>query len=328
MDAGDPQLSLFAAPAPTESSKKAEYFPLLGGSFVDPHAASSGSLVIDPYRGCEFGCAACGLRGHGPEGASDRRITVRADAAVALAEDLARPELAGRGLILGAAGDPYQPAERMFRLTRRLLDVIRAAPARPLALFSRSDLIRSDLARLAKLAERQPLSIGIICGSDDEELLHWFEPGAPAPRSRLRALRLLRQRGVRTGLLMGPLLPGLNDAEEALRRLLAQARAADASFVGFGMPDLAEPAHRRLIAWLERRAPELHQRYRAAFGEGERYRRTVDERWARILAEEGFGHAEAGGHFAGPDPAYLRLYGGARRDSAGPGGPRGGRSPH
>lgn len=214
MSARTLQLPLFAAPP----NDQVEYVPMICSSIV------SETFSVDPYRGCEVGCTHCG--------ASARRIFVKVDAPSLMARELERPDVRAHGVTIGAAADPYQPAERHFGVTRKLLEALLAARRRiPITIVTRSDLIRRDAALLERLAARHDLTVCFGCVTVDAELLRRLERRAPHPDARFRAMRALTERGVRCGTLLAPILPGITDGTEPLREVLRRARAAGSSFV-------------------------------------------------------------------------------------------------
>jgi DNA repair photolyase len=282
-----------------------EYVPMVCRSILNwvQGRHVSDTFSVNPYRGCEVGCAYCYARyTHEflelPDWeAFERRVFVKVDAPQALTRDLKRKDVLAHGVTIGTATDPYQPAERHFRITRRLLEGLLAAPARriPISIITKSNLIRRDAALLAKLAERHDLTVCFSCITTDVELLRLLERRAPHPDARFRAMRTLTERGVRCGTLVMPILPGITDGEENLAHLVSRSREASASFVHAGPLWLTDASRKRFFPWLAQHAPALHERYIAALGKRmyvrDDYRRQLDERLRGILARYGYGQA-------------------------------------
>ncbi|HEY4101322.1 MAG TPA: radical SAM protein [Gemmatimonadales bacterium] len=261
-------------------------------SIVNASAATQMIFAsVNPYIGCEFGCAYCYARDTHrwtveratqrddaaevvreisalpPATAFERRILVKQNAAALLATTLHPSRLRGDPLVIGTATDPYQPAERIFRITRSLLEVLLQYHDLRLGVITKSPLIARDAALLAQLSERHKVTVSLSLGSIDAPLLRRLEPRTPAPHARLRAMRTLVAAGVRVGLLIAPILPGITDDRAALRALIVAAKDAGAAWVA-GSPLRMGPATRAtLIPWLLRERPDLAARYQRHYGD-------------------------------------------------------------
>jgi DNA repair photolyase len=253
---------------------------------------------VNPYRGCEFGCSYCYARYTFEfmelDAATlwDRRIFVKTDAPAALRRDLRRREVLKYGIAIGTATDPYQPAERKFEITRRILEGLLPLRGIPLSIVTKSGLVRRDADLLAELSRRHEVDVCFSCISLDDRLLRALEPRAPHPLTRFEAMRALTDRGVRCGLLIAPVLPGLTDGETSLRDVIARARGAGASFVHASVLWLSDTARRVFLPWLQSHHPELYARYAATYGsrmyEDRRYRDAVQARVRRLARAHGF----------------------------------------
>jgi DNA repair photolyase len=233
---------------------------------------------LNPYVGCEFGCAYCYARdthryvverasleeGGETDPADDfeRRIFVKADVAEVLARTLDPAKLGGETLMIGTATDPYQPAERRFRLTRRTLEALLAWRGLSIGLITKSPLVTRDLPLLQRLSQRHEVSVNISLASLDARLLRRIEPRTPVPGARIRALRRLTSGGIDAGLLIAPILPGLTDGRVALDRLITAAKEAGARYVVGSALRLNPAARHRFLPALDREFPELAARYR------------------------------------------------------------------
>lgn len=197
---------------------------------------------INPYRGCEHGCVYCYARpSHAYLGLSagldfESLLTAKTNAAAALRRELARPGYRCRPISLGANTDPYQPVERRYRITRELLELL-ATCRHPVMIVTKSALIERDLDLLERMAAEGLAMVMVSVTSLDRQLARRMEPRASAPQRRLEAIRRLTAVGVPTGVLMAPVIPGLNDAEiEALLGEIAAAGARSAGYVLLRLP--------------------------------------------------------------------------------------------
>jgi DNA repair photolyase len=131
-------------------------------------------------------------------------------------------------VVVGAATDPYQPAEGKYRLTRRCIEVFRDA-ANPFSIITRGPLIVRDVDVLAEAARRASVSVTFSIPTLDEEVWRQTEPSTAHPRQRLRALKQLVDAGVNASVGMAPILPGISDRPEQLREVVRAAREAGAT---------------------------------------------------------------------------------------------------
>jgi DNA repair photolyase len=256
----------------------------------------------NPYRGCEFGCLYCYARythefldRAAPEDFV-RKVFVKVNAPEAFARDLKRAPHLAAGVHLGSATDPYQPAEARFRLTRRLLE--RLLPHRniPLTLATKSVLVERDADLLSELSRRHRVKVVMTCVTLDRDLQRQLEPNAPPTERRLQALASLSARGIEVGMLLAPVLPGLNDAEEDLAALCARAREAGVGAVISQALFLPAASKKSLFPWLQANRPDLYPRYLQAYRAGREFqgpwREAVKARLARARARAGVGDGE------------------------------------
>jgi DNA repair photolyase len=245
-----------------------------------PATTGMGFWSLNPYVGCEFGCTYCYARETHkwvmektvrrsdalPSWlAFEKQILVKTSAAHVLKRTLFPAKLAGASLVIGTATDPYQPAERRFRLTRQILEALLGWRGLSLGVITKSPLILRDRDILMRLSERHDLTVNISLSSTDRALLRRIEARSPAPHARLRALKGLTDAGIHAGLLVAPILPALTDSRESLAALLAAARAAGACYVA-GFPLRVGPATRaRLLPHIAAEFPELAERYQRHF---------------------------------------------------------------
>jgi DNA repair photolyase len=191
--------------------------------------------TINPFRGCELGCRYCYARptheylGHTDPGEFEDRIYVKTADAARLRADLARARDSGREIAIGAATDPYQPAEGRFAVTRQVLEAMAGMSGLRVGITTKSASIVRDREVLRELSRRSDLWVNVSLISLDAELLRLVEPRAPRPDLRLRAVRALTDDGIRTRLFVMPVLPLITDSDAGLRPLLRAARDAGAS---------------------------------------------------------------------------------------------------
>ncbi|MES2304742.1 MAG: radical SAM protein [Gemmatimonadota bacterium] len=268
---------------------------------------------INPYIGCEFGCTYCyarethrwtveraanrpGAPATAREAASlpaakafEQRILIKQGAAAVLAKTLTPERVGSLPIVIGTATDPYQPAERRFKLTRSLLELLRQHQGLHIGIITKSALIARDAALLAQLSERHRISVHISLASLDAPLLRQLEPRTPIPAARLRAMRILADAGVPVGLLLAPILPGLTDDREALHALLLAAKHAGASWAAGDPLRMGRATRHTLMPWLERERPALAVRYRQHYelrnGVRRDYADALKARLASILDE-------------------------------------------
>ena len=217
---------------------------------------------LNPYMGCAHRCTFCYVRAF--ERRADRptddrygtSIRVKTNVAEVLRCELARPSWAGEHVAIGAATDPYQPAEGRYRLTRACLEVLRDA-AQDFSIITRGPLIVRDAELLADAAAHADVSVTFSVPTLDEAVWRTTEPGTSPPRQRLRALRVLVEHGVRASVGMAPLLPGLSDRPEQLSEVVAAAREAGACGVWANLLYLKPGTREHFLQCLERDWPEL-----------------------------------------------------------------------
>ncbi len=270
-----------------------EYFRLEARSALNRE--SSGRLpfawTLNPYRGCEFGCHYCYAR-YTHEFMEmydsrdfERKIFAKSDAPERLRAELRQGRDKGLSISLGTATDPYQPGERQFEITRRILQVFAEFQGLDLSITTKSVLILRDMDLLQSLAARHRFSVHMTVTTPDERLARLLEPKAPTPAQRLEAVRKLAQAGIRTGVNAMPILPGLNDAPRTLESLTAQAAQAGARFIYGNILFLMPSAMKQFMPFLEKEFPQLVNRYRKLYARSAYLRGEYPERITRLMAE-------------------------------------------
>ncbi|RUL85637.1 PA0069 family radical SAM protein [Tautonia sociabilis] len=251
---------------------RTEYIPDRSRSIVSTNDSPDipFSYSINPYRGCQHGCAYCFARpSHeylGMDAGLDfeSRILVKHDAPALFREFLRRPGWQAEPIAIAPNTDAYQPGERAFRLTRGCLEVA-AECGQPMALITKNALILRDLDLLSAMASEGLVHAMISLTTLDGALCRSMEPRTSTPAARLRAIRALAGAGVPVGVLVAPVIPSLNDHEiPALLEAAASAGARTAGFVLLRLPMAVGPV---FWDWLARARPDRLDRVRAAVRE-------------------------------------------------------------
>ena len=228
---------------------------------------------LNPYMGCAHRCTFCYVRAF--EARADRpsddrygsSIRVKTNVAEVLRRELARPSWEPEAVAVGAATDPYQPAEGRYRLTRGCIEAF-AEAANPFSIITRGPLIVRDVDVLAEAARRARVSVTFSVPTLDEEIWRRTEPGTAPPRQRLRALSRLVEAGVSACVGMAPILPGLSDRRELLDEVVREARAAGATGIWANLLYLRPGTREHFLAALERDWPELLPEYEQLYRRG------------------------------------------------------------
>lgn len=266
---------------------------------------------INPYRGCEHGCAYCFARPThayldlSPGLDFETRLFYKPDA-----PGLLRRELAARGyrpapIAVGINTDAYQPVERRTGLTRRIIEVL-VETRHPFSIVTKSGLIERDADLLGEAARHSLVSVVFSFSTLKRELARRLEPRAVAPARRLEAMARLASAGIPVGVLSAPVIPGLTDEE--IETILTEARAAGATHAGYVLLRLPHELPEIFSAWLDEhepgraahvmslvRASRGGRDYRARFGERMRgtgaYAEMVGQRFRLAAKRLGFGKA-------------------------------------
>lgn len=227
---------------------------------------------LNPYTGCEHRCAFCyvrafELRADRPfDDRYGRTVRVKVNVAAVLRGELARRSWKKETVVIGAATDPYQPAEGTYRLTRQCLEVMRDF-SNPTAMITRGPMIVRDIDVLSQLARRADLHITFSIPTLDDDVWRKTEPGTAHPRQRLRAIEKLVNAGIDVGVGMAPILPGLSDRPEQLEQVVKAAREAGATGLWAGMLHLKDGTREHFMSVLTKHWPELVPRYERAYRE-------------------------------------------------------------
>ena len=329
-DVTTPQTALFAEVTRTASrelpvvgeQKDIRYFAAESRSLLNgPAATGMGFWSINPYVGCAFGCAYCYARyAHRytaerlnqsapldgnvalptdnlpPWLAFERRILVKREAPMLARRALARPSVLNalhrETVVIGTATDPYQPAERRFRITRGILEALAEQRRLSVTIITKSPLVTRDIDVLRRLRERgSDVTVHVSLITVDRELARRLEPRAPTPEARLRGIARLRANDIDVGVNCMPVLPGITDSPEQVEELVQHIARSGATHIGACALRLQSTARDRYLPFIDLEFPELSAKYRRAYARsyqvGERYRAGLRARFVDVCARYG-----------------------------------------
>jgi DNA repair photolyase len=231
---------------------------------------------LNPYMGCAHRCTFCYVRAfeRRADRPSDERygrsIRVKINVAEVLARELARPTWDGSAVVVGAATDPYQPAEGRFRLTRACLGVL-AGASNPFSIITRGPMIVRDVDVLQEASRRAKVSITFSIPTLDDDVWRKSEPSTAHPRQRLRAIRELTDAGIDARVGMAPILPGVSDRPEQLAEVVRAAREAGATGVWANVLFLKSGTREHFLESLAEHWPEQLPLYERLYASGRAY---------------------------------------------------------
>jgi DNA repair photolyase len=245
------------------------------------------SWMINPYRGCEFGCHYCYAR-YTHEFMElreardfERKIYVKQQTAT-LRQELKKVR-AGEDIAIGTATDPYQPAERKFGITRAILEELAQHSGLGLGLVTKSTFIVGDLDVLKKISENNRLTVCITITTLNTSLARLLEPRAPRPDLRLQTVKRLVDAGIRAGINCAPVLPGITDSPKDLEALAKAAASVGAAFVFANPLFLKLSAERVFTPFLEANFPHLVPLYKQRFSGGAFLPREYQQRISSLM---------------------------------------------
>jgi DNA repair photolyase len=282
-----------------------------------PEATGMDFWSINPYVGCALGCTYCYARyAHGyaferaaaanpdhqevaadvaslpPWLAFERRILVKENAPAILQKTLRTGSdrhlalLAGESITIGTATDPYQPAERRFRITRQVLEVIAEHPGLECRIITKSPLVTRDIDLLKRINRHSRIDIHVSLITVDTDLARRIEPRAPTPEARLRAVRRLREAGIDVGVNVMPILPGITDGPAQLDALVRRISEAGATHIGACALRLRNAARQRYLPFIAEEFPHLADRYARTYANdvhaGDSYRAGLTQVMTRL----------------------------------------------
>ena len=245
---------------------------------------------INPYRCCEHGCIYCFARPtHEYLGFSagldfESRIMVKEDAPRLLEAELSSPKWKPQMLMMSAVTDCYQPIERKLRLTRRCLEVV-VKFRNPIGILTKNRLVTRDIDLLSELARHRAAAVNLSITTLDAKLQRILEPRTSPPAARLDAVQQLRAAGIPTGVMVAPVIPGINDHEiPAIVEACAEAGAQFAGYVLLRLPWAVAPLFER---WLEEHFPDRKAKVLARIRHTRGGERLYDSRWGKRQTGEG-----------------------------------------
>ena len=218
---------------------------------------------LNPYRGCEHGCAYCYARpSHEYLGFSagldfETKILIKENAPDLLEKHLRKPSWQPQPIALSGNTDPYQPIERKLELTRHCLQVFRRF-RNPVQIITKNALVQRDLDILSDLAEDDAAGAAVSITTLETDLVRKLEPRTSSPTRRLESVRALRQAGVRTTVLIAPVIPGINDHE--LPKIVEACAEAGAESVGYILLRLPRTVAPLFEDWLARHFPDRRRK--------------------------------------------------------------------
>jgi DNA repair photolyase len=215
--------------------------------------------AVNPYRGCEHGCIYCYARpthaylGYSPGLDFETKLIFKPEVAELLEKEFRKPGYTARTLALGSNTDPYQPVERTLKLTRAVLQVLDRFN-HPVGIVTKSAGVLRDLDILASMAKRKLARVYLSVTTLDAALARRMEPRAATPERRLHAIGELTRAGVPAGVMVAPMIPGLNDAE--MEKIVEAAARAGARHAGYVLLRLPHELRQMFEDWLATHFPD------------------------------------------------------------------------
>src|SRR3954468_23991537 len=277
--------------------------------------------TINPFRGCSHACSYCFARrthnylDFGPGEDFEREIVVKVNVPELLRAELGRPSWRRELVALGTNTDPYQWVESRYRFMPEILEALEAAET-PVTVLTKSPLVLRDIDLFERMAKKVPVSVNLSVPTLDEAAWRATEPHTPSPAARLDAVAELRARGIESGVLVAPLMPGIHDEPDQARPIVERAKEADASFLAGIALHLRGEVKDVFFGWLQTKRPDLLPKYEELY-KGRAYLQPEPRKhaprglksWGRSRArrsrfEQPAGKAapRAGGTVGGPTP--------------------------
>ncbi len=270
-----------------------EYFALQSRSALNRE--SSGRMPFDwtlnPYRGCEFGCKYCYARYTHEfmemwDGRDfERKIFAKVNSPELLLAELREARDRGLPIALGTATDPYQPAEKQFEITRRMLEVFAAFEGLAFSITTKSVLILRDLDLLKLISQKHRFGVHMTVTTTNAHLARILEPKAPPPAKRLEAVAQLAAARIWVGVNAMPILPGLTDDPRGLEDLTRCAARAGAKFIHGNLLFLMPSAMKQFLPFLEKEFPHLVKRYRQLYARSAYLKGEYKQQMMKLMAE-------------------------------------------
>ena len=226
--------------------------------------------TVNPYRGCTHACVYCFARptheyldfDAGRD--FEREIVVKVNAPERLRAELARKSWQGEHVALGTNTDPYQWVEKRYELMRGIWQTMRDA-RNPCSVLTKSPLLMRDLDLMSELDAVTDFSAALSIPTLDQKAWRATEPRTPNPKARLEAVAELTRAGIRTGVLIAPLMPGINDSPAQVREVVRLATEAGAGYISGIALHLRRGVREVFMEWLSEQRPELVPRYESLY---------------------------------------------------------------
>ncbi|HEX7059592.1 MAG TPA: radical SAM protein [Solirubrobacterales bacterium] len=223
----------------------------------------------------------------------EREIVVKVNVPELLRAELRRPSWKRELVALGTNTDPYQWVESRYRMMPEILAALEEADT-PVSVLTKSPLAMRDVDQYERMAKKLPISVNLSVPTLDEKAWRATEPHTPSPSARLDAVAELRRRGIDSGVLIAPLMPGINDTPEQVQPIVDRAREAGATFLGGVALHLRDEVRDVFFAWLQAKRPDLLPRYEKLYSGGRAYMlpaernrvTSVVKGWGRSRSEE------------------------------------------
>ena len=245
---------------------------------------------VNPYRGCEHGCIYCYARPtHEYLGFSagldfESKIMVKTDAPQLLEAELSSPRWKPQVVVMSGVTDPYQPAERRFKITRGCLEVL-AKFRNPVAIITKNRLVTRDVDLLGELASHDAAAVNISVTSLDPSLQRVLEPRTSSPAARLEAISTLRAAGIPVGVMVAPIIPGLTDQE--IPKIVEACANAGAQFAGYTIVRLPWAVAPLFEKWLDEHFPDRKAKVLGRIRDIRGGAKLNDTRWGSRIKGEG-----------------------------------------
>jgi DNA repair photolyase len=248
----------------------ASYQEVTCRSALNPVKGMPFDWTLNPYRGCTHGCHYCFARryhtqfelGSGDEFSSV--ILVKRNFVDVLKKELDRPAWKREYVAVGTATDVYQPIEGHYKLTRRSLEALANART-PVGVITKGPMIVRDKDVLLELSKRAGCTVYMSVPTVDEDAWRVLEPGTAHPLQRLRAVRELNDAGIRAGVLMNPIVPGLTSQPAKIEKTIKAIADHGAAFMGTNILFLKDGTRVHFMTFLEKHFPELWKKYQRLY---------------------------------------------------------------
>jgi DNA repair photolyase len=269
--------------------------------------------TINPYRGCEFACKYCYARYTHEfmemrDGVDfEQKIYVKQHAANLLRQELKRVK-PGEQIAIGAATDPYQPAERHFEVTRAIVEELARHQGLEIGLITKGNLILRDLEVLKELSRNNRLFVNLTITTLDVELARILEPRAPRPDLRMDTVRKLNLAGISAGVSCSPVIPGITDTLQNLEAVVRATAEAGGKHI-FANPLYLKPCSAAVfMPFLEKEFPQLVAGYRERYKDRAFLPKSYGKRISQLVTRlrEKYGIVRGGERYGPRQPAITR----------------------